>query len=52
MSVVGNWEREAQRFAPDLRVHVHHGRERLKGRAFARGAREGPRRHDLRSGPA
>jgi len=39
MSVAGNWEREAQRFAPGLRVHVHHGRERLKGRAFARAAR-------------
>ncbi|TML99509.1 MAG: ATP-dependent helicase, partial [Actinobacteria bacterium] len=39
MSVAGNWEREAQRFAPDLTVHVHHGRERLKGAAFARAAR-------------
>lgn len=25
MSVVGNWQHEAARFAPDLRVHVHHG---------------------------
>ncbi len=39
MSVAGNWEREAQRFAPDLRVHVHHGRERPRGPAFARAAR-------------
>ncbi len=39
MSVLGNWEREAQRFAPGLRVHVHHGRERLAGRDFARAAR-------------
>ena len=39
MSVVGNWEREAERFAPSLRVHVHHGRERLAGRTFARAAR-------------
>lgn len=31
MSIVGNWEREAARFAPDLRVHVHHGRDRLEG---------------------
>ncbi len=31
MSVVGNWEREAARFAPGLRVHVHHGAERLRG---------------------
>ncbi|MEU8395549.1 DEAD/DEAH box helicase [Nonomuraea sp. NPDC048892] len=25
MSLVGNWQREAARFAPDLRVYVHHG---------------------------
>ncbi|TNM60694.1 DEAD/DEAH box helicase [Streptomyces sp. NP160] len=31
MSVVGNWEREAARFAPDLRVHTHHGPDRLRG---------------------
>jgi superfamily II DNA or RNA helicase len=35
MSVVGNWQREAARFAPMLRVHVHHGGERLTGEAFA-----------------
>ncbi len=29
MSVVENWRREAERFAPDLVVHVHHGSERL-----------------------
>ena len=34
MSVVGNWEREAARFAPDLRVLVHHGPERLRGEAL------------------
>ncbi|MFC5287742.1 SNF2-related protein [Actinokineospora guangxiensis] len=28
MSLVGNWQREAERFAPDLRVHVHHGADR------------------------
>ena len=39
MSVAGNWEREAERFAPGLRVHVHHGSERLRGREFARVAR-------------
>lgn len=27
-SVVGNWERELNRFAPDLTVHRHHGPER------------------------
>jgi non-specific serine/threonine protein kinase len=34
MSLVGNWQREAARFTPDLRVHVHHGAERPKGKAF------------------
>ncbi|MFC4605783.1 DEAD/DEAH box helicase [Rhodococcus kronopolitis] len=31
MSVVGNWQREAARFTPGLRVHVHHGADRLRG---------------------
>ena len=31
MSLVGNWQREAARFTPDLRVHVHHGADRLGG---------------------
>jgi SNF2 family DNA or RNA helicase len=31
MSVVGNWQREAARFAPELRVYVHHGADRLAG---------------------
>ncbi|MGW6729358.1 DEAD/DEAH box helicase [Nocardia sp. NPDC055029] len=35
MSVVGNWQREAQRFTPDLRVLVHHGPGRLTGAEFA-----------------
>jgi superfamily II DNA or RNA helicase len=39
MSVAGNWQREAERFAPGLRVHVHHGPERLAGTKFARAAR-------------
>jgi hypothetical protein len=34
MSLVGNWQREAARFAPGLRVHVHHGAERPRGKAF------------------
>jgi len=34
MSVVGNWQREVERFAPSLKVMVHHGVERLSGRAF------------------
>jgi non-specific serine/threonine protein kinase len=35
MSLVGNWQRESEKFAPELRVHVHHGAERAKGKAFA-----------------
>jgi superfamily II DNA or RNA helicase len=31
MSLVGNWQREAERFTPGLRVHVHHGADRLEG---------------------
>ena len=34
-SVVGNWEREAARFTPDLPVMVHHGLSRTRGSAFA-----------------
>jgi hypothetical protein len=28
LSVLGNWQREAERFAPGLSVHVHHGADR------------------------
>ncbi|MBX6358257.1 MAG: DEAD/DEAH box helicase, partial [Micromonosporaceae bacterium] len=35
MSLVGNWQREAARFTPALRVHVHHGAERPRGSKFA-----------------
>jgi SNF2 family DNA or RNA helicase len=31
MSLTGNWQREAERFAPELTVHVHHGASRLAG---------------------
>ncbi len=31
MSIIGNWQREAERFAPGLVVHVHHGGGRLSG---------------------
>ncbi|WP_228809948.1 DEAD/DEAH box helicase [Nocardia otitidiscaviarum] len=34
MSVVGNWQREAERFAPGLRVLVHHGAGRRSGPEF------------------
>jgi SNF2 family DNA or RNA helicase len=38
MSVVGNWQKEAERFAPNLPVLVHHGLRRIKGSAFAKEA--------------
>jgi SNF2 family DNA or RNA helicase len=34
MSVVGNWQREIERFAPGLRVLVHHGLRRLRDQSF------------------
>ncbi|MBN1401993.1 MAG: DEAD/DEAH box helicase [Anaerolineae bacterium] len=37
-SVVGNWRREVERFAPGMRVMVHHGSGRAEGRAFVEGA--------------
>jgi SNF2 family DNA or RNA helicase len=33
-SVIGNWRRELQRFAPDLEVAVHHGTDRDLGPRF------------------
>ncbi len=38
MSVLGNWLREAQRFAPHLRCLIHHGPQRWHGDSFAREA--------------
>ncbi|EFH88979.1 DEAD/DEAH box helicase [Ktedonobacter racemifer] len=43
MSIVGNWQREVQRFAPSLSVHVHHGAERLSGEEFVQEVRQ----HDV-----
>ena len=43
MSIVGNWQREVQRFAPSLKIMIHHGHERLSGEAFAREAQQ----HDI-----
>jgi SNF2 family DNA or RNA helicase len=42
-SVVGNWQREVDRFAPSLDVMVHHGSDRLAGEEFAESIME----HDL-----
>ncbi|MHB0857164.1 MAG: DEAD/DEAH box helicase [Anaerolineae bacterium] len=35
-SLVGNWQREVARFAPEVRVMVHHGSGRAEGRDFLR----------------
>ncbi len=43
MSVVSNWAREVERFAPSLRVLVHHGLGRHAGDAFAEQAAQ----HDI-----
>src|SRR5205823_4277043 len=43
MSIVGNWHKELSRFAPSLRVMIHHGHERLAGEAFAEEAKQ----HDV-----
>ena len=42
-SLVGNWQREIERFAPRLRAMVHHGTTRSTGQAFL----EEVRRHDV-----
>ena len=34
MSIIGNWIRELHRFAPTLRVYVHHGTDRSSGDRF------------------
>jgi len=34
MSVLGNWRRELSRFAPEVKVHIHHGIERPSGDEF------------------
>ncbi|NJM39651.1 MAG: ATP-dependent helicase, partial [Anaerolineae bacterium] len=43
MSIVGNWQREAARFAPQLKVLVHHGKTRLAGKPLHKAAKQ----HDL-----
>jgi len=42
-SVVGNWKREVQRFAPELRVMIHHGGDRASGEELLAAAAE----HDV-----
>ncbi|MDF0593764.1 DEAD/DEAH box helicase [Methanotrichaceae archaeon M04Ac] len=38
MSVVGNWQRELDRFAPSLHVMIHHGADRLSDSEFGQEA--------------
>jgi SNF2 family DNA or RNA helicase len=38
MSVVNNWQKEAERFTPDLSVMVHHGSVRMRDAAFRKEA--------------
>jgi SNF2 family DNA or RNA helicase len=40
MSVVGNWQKEADRFTPELPVLVHHGGQRRKGSSFPQEAHQ------------
>lgn len=37
MSLIGNWEAEAAKFAPGLRLRVHHGADRMRGEDFDAG---------------
>ncbi len=39
MSLVGNWQREAARFTPKIKVYVHHGGSRHKGDDLAEAVR-------------
>ena len=34
-SVIGNWEKELERFAPSLQIKIHYGPRRAKGEDFA-----------------
>jgi SNF2-related domain/SNF2 Helicase protein/Helicase conserved C-terminal domain len=40
MSITRQWVKEIDRFAPDLRVHLHHGTARLTGEELAQTAAE------------
>lgn len=35
-SLLGNWQREISRFAPQMKMYVHHGGDRLHGERFRR----------------
>lgn len=42
-SLLGNWQRELSRFAPDFKLYIHHGSQRLHGDRF----REEAVKHDI-----
>ncbi|MGQ8873859.1 DEAD/DEAH box helicase [Paenibacillus sp. TSA_86.1] len=42
-SLLGNWQRELKRFAPNLSLYIHHGGQRLHGEAFL----EEAQKHDI-----
>lgn len=42
-SLLGNWQRELSRFAPELSVYIHHGAKRQHGEDFSAACRE----HDV-----
>ncbi len=37
-SVLGNWFREAARFTPELKVYLHHGKDRKRGKSLVAAA--------------
>ncbi len=39
-SVLGNWEREVRKFAPTLKVLVHHDSKRAKGKGFTKAVQD------------
>jgi SNF2 family DNA or RNA helicase len=39
-SVLGNWQKELERFAPEMNVYLHYGSNRLKGDDFSARVRE------------
>lgn len=39
-SVLGNWQKELERFAPELKVYLHYGSNRLKGNIFSETAQQ------------
>ena len=39
-SVVGNWQKESERFTPDVPLMIHHGIARAKGTAFIESAQK------------